>query len=81
MNWSCPQLHSQIVHQLEGLHKCLVSRHDLIEIVPMSDQYSMPNTVETIEMYFPKPSWDIAIVMVAPYPNDPLAVRALFNKV
>jgi hypothetical protein len=37
--------------------------------------------VETLEVYPPKPSCDIAIVMIPPYPNDPLAVRDLFNKV
>jgi len=37
--------------------------------------------VETLEMYLPEPSWDIANVMIPPYPNDPLAVRDLLNKV
>ena len=36
--------------------------------------------VETLKMYSPKPSWDIAIVMIAPYPDNPLAVRDLPNK-
>jgi hypothetical protein len=37
--------------------------------------------VETLEMYSPKPSWDIAIVMIPPHPNDPLAVRDLLDNV
>ena len=32
-------------------------------------------------MYSPKPSWDIAIVMIPPHPNDPLAVRDLLDNV
>ncbi len=32
-------------------------------------------------MYSPKPSWDIAIVMIPLYPNDPLAVRDLLDNV
>ena len=41
----------------------------------------MSYIVEVPKMYFPKPFWDIAIVMIPPYPNDPLTVRELPNKV
>lgn len=37
--------------------------------------------MEAPKMYFPKPSWEIAVVMIPPHPNDPLAVRDLLNKV
>lgn len=37
--------------------------------------------VETLKMNFAKFFWDIAIVMIALYPDDPLAVRNLLNNV
>jgi len=81
VHWSCPQFYPQIVHKLKGLYECLVLGHDLIEIVSMSNQESMFYSVETLKMYFPKPSWDIANVMIPLYPNDSLAVRDLLNEV
>ena len=37
--------------------------------------------VEALKMYFPKPIWDIAIVMISLYPDNLLTVRNLLNKV
>jgi len=41
----------------------------------------MSYAVEALKRYFPEPSWEIAVVMIPPNPNDLLAVRNLLNKV
>jgi hypothetical protein len=39
------------------------------------------NGVICLKMYVLKPILSIAIVMISPHPNDPLAVWDLFNKI
>ncbi len=74
-----PQPDPQIVHQPEGFHKNPAAGHNVVEIVSVGNYNSMIEGVPPAELYLAQSRRHIALIMVAPHPDDLDPKRKLFN--